>query len=134
MYQASVGKEAKELDVIVANFSNYLAEHHLVYMIPNILAELEVVHFSKEGIVSAEVTSSEELPSAEIKQIADLVKGKVNGEAREGSLGQKTSKEVVVKTETEKDLIGGAVIKYNDKIIDMSIRHQLNNLAKQLSN
>ncbi|MBT4209809.1 MAG: F0F1 ATP synthase subunit delta, partial [Candidatus Komeilibacteria bacterium] len=35
---------------------------------------------------------------------------------------------------TDEDLVGGAVVKYNDKIIDMSIRHQLNNLAKQLSN
>jgi ATP synthase F1 delta subunit len=121
LYLASAGKKGKELETVIANFSTYLAEHHLVYMIPNILAELENIHFSNEGIVKAEVTSSEGLGQEEIKKIADLVKAK-------------TKKEVVVKTDTGKDLIGGAVIKYNDKIIDMSIRHQLNNLAKQLSN
>jgi len=121
LYLASKDKKGKELEKVIANFSTYLAEHHLVYMIPSILAELENIHFSNEGIVKAEVTSFEELPQVEIKKIADLVKSK-------------TKQDIVVKTDTEEDLIGGAVVKYNDKIIDMSIRHQLNNLAKQLSN
>ncbi|MBT4209748.1 MAG: ATP synthase F1 subunit delta [Candidatus Komeilibacteria bacterium] len=121
LYEASQGKKGKELDIVIANFSNYLAEHHLVSMIPGILTELEKLHFTAEGIVAAELTSSEELAQAEIKKIADLVK-------------TNTKQEVVVKTDTDEDLVGGAVVKYNDKIIDMSIRHQLNNLAKQLSN
>ena len=120
MYAASKGKEGKELDTVTANFSAYLNQHHLVSMISNILVELEKIHFSNEGIVAAQVTSSEELPSAEINKIADLVKAN-------------TSQEVVVKTEIDKNLIGGAIIKYSDKIIDMSIKSQLVSLAKQLS-
>lgn len=121
LYQASRDKKGKELDNIISNFSDYLSQHHLVSMIPSILAELESIHFKAEGIVAAKITSKEELPQAEVKKIADLVKSK-------------TKQTVEVKTETDEDLIGGAVVKYNDKIIDMSLKNQLNNLAKQLSN
>ena len=120
LYEASKDKKGKELDTVIANFSTYLAEHHLVSMIPNILAELENIHFSNEGIVKTEVISSEELDHTEIKKIADLVKAK-------------TKKEIVIKTDIEEDLIGGAVVKYNDKIIDLSIKNQLGKLEKHLS-
>ena len=121
LYEASKDKKGKELDKVIANFSAYLSQHYLVSMIPSILIELENIHFLNEGIVATKVTSPAELDKTEIKKISDLVKAK-------------TKQEVVVKTEEDKDLVGGAVIKYNDKIIDMSIRQQLNNLAKQLSN
>ena len=121
LYEASHDKKGKELDKIIANFSAYLNQHHLVSMIPAILVELEKMHFLKEGITKALISSSLELDKTEIKNIVEIVK-------------KKTKQEVVAKTETDSNLIGGAVVKYNDKIIDMSIRHQLNNLAKQLSN
>jgi len=121
LYNASSDKKGKELDKVVANFSAYLSQHHLVSMIPNILEQLESIYFLKQGIVSAKITSSGELSQTEIKKIVDLIKSNTN-------------QDVVVKTELDKDLIGGALVKYNDKIIDMSIRQKLNNLAKQLSN
>ncbi|MFA6307787.1 MAG: ATP synthase F1 subunit delta [Patescibacteria group bacterium] len=121
LYEASKDKKGKELDKVIGNFSAYLSQHHLVAMIPAILVELENIHFLKEGIVKAYITSSLELDKTEIKNIVDIVKRKIK-------------QEVVAKTETDESIIGGAVVKYKDKIIDMSIRHQLNNLAKQLSN
>jgi F-type H+-transporting ATPase subunit delta len=120
LYGASQGKQGKELDKIIANFSAYLNQHHLVSMISKILLELEKLHFQAEGIVATEISSAEELPQAEIKKISDLIK-------------TKTKQEVVVKTDIEEDLIGGAVIKYNDKIIDLSIKNQLTKLEKHLS-
>jgi len=120
LYEASKDKKGKELDTIISNFSAYLAQHHLVSMISGILAELENIHFLNEGIVKASLTSSEELANVEIKKIADLVK-------------VKTKQDVVVKADTDEELIGGVVVKYKDKIIDMSLRRQLVNLQKQLN-
>ncbi|OGY96996.1 MAG: hypothetical protein A2543_02480 [Candidatus Komeilibacteria bacterium RIFOXYD2_FULL_37_8] len=69
----------------------------------------------------ANITSREELSPAEIKTIEDLV-------------SKKTKKKVVVRQEEDKNILGGTIIKYEDKIIDLSIKNQLKNLAKQLSN
>jgi len=121
IYEASKDKKSKELDTVITNFSAYLKQHYLVSMISSILVELEKIHFLNEGIVATKVASPKELDKMEIRKISDLVKTKIK-------------QEVVVKNEKDKDLIGGVVIKYNDKVIDMSIRHQLNNLGKQLSN
>jgi len=76
LYRASLGKEGKELEKIMNNFSSYLMDHRLVAMIPGILKELENLHFNTEGIVVANITSREELSPAEIKTIEDLVSKK----------------------------------------------------------
>lgn len=121
LYRASFKKEGKDLENVISNFSAYLADHHLVGLIGDILKELESLHFTNEGIVVANITSREKLPMAEVKKIEDLI-------------AQKTRKKVLVRQEEDKDILGGAVIKYDDKIIDLSIRYQLKNLVKQLSN
>lgn len=120
-YQASQGKKGKELDIVIANFSAYLKQHHLVSMIAKILLELEKLHFQANGIVATKVVSKEELSPSEIKKMVDLVTAK-------------TKQTVEIKTAIDKDLIGGAIIKYNDKVIDLSLKNQLIKLQKQLNN
>ena len=121
LYRASLGKQGKDLEKIIKNFSAYLANHHLVGMISDILKELEKLHFAAEGIVMAKVTSREKLSPVEIKKIEDLV-------------AKKTKNKVVVRQEEDQSILGGTIIKYHDKIVDLSIRNQLKSLAKQLSN
>lgn len=121
VYQAIKGKKGQDLEKVVANFSEYLAQHHLVSMIPNILRELEKFYFADHNIIAAIVSSRSELDKQEVDKISKLVQ-------------QKTAKQVEIRQEQDELLLGGAVIRYDDKIIDMSLRHQLSNLAKQLSN
>lgn len=121
IYQAIQGKQGKDLDAVIANFSKYLETHHLVTMIPKILQNLEKFYFDDNNIVAAKISSKEKLADSEVKKIAELVKNKTN-------------KTVVTQIEEDAELLGGATIKYDDKVIDMSLKQQLNNLAKQLSN
>lgn len=121
VYSALSGKDKKQSDLIVANFLSYIASHRLEKMIPKVLEELESIYFTEKGIVSASIYSKEKLDEKQIKAIAKLIEGKTN-------------KTVVSKEEIDESLIGGAVVKYNDKVIDMSIKNQLNNLAKDLAN
>lgn len=121
VYRALSGKDKKQSDLIVANFLSYITSHKLEKMIPSVLEELEKIYFTEKGIVSASIYSKEKLDEKQIKAIAKLIEGKTN-------------KTVVSKEEIDESLIGGAVVKYNDKVIDMSIKNQLNNLAKDLAN
>lgn len=121
VYKAIQGKQAKDTDSVIANFSSYLKQHHLVTMIPKILIELEKFYFDDNNMIATKISSRDKLADTEINKISEIIKNKTN-------------KNVVVKTEEDKNLLGGTVVKYEDKIIDMSLRHQINNLAKQLSN
>jgi len=119
-YLAISEKDKSQTETIVNNFLLYLKNHHLDNLIPKILEELEKLYLTEKGIIKTTITAKEKLADKEVKQIADLV-------------SQRSGKKVEIKEELNDALIGGAVIKYQDKVIDLSIKKQLNNLAKQLA-
>jgi len=43
----------------------------------------------------------------------------------------RSNKEVVIKQRQDSNVLGGVVVKYEDKLIDMSLKNQLSNLAKR---
>jgi F-type H+-transporting ATPase subunit delta len=120
VYAAMSGKDESQVETIVNNFLAYLKEHHLNSLIPQVLEELENIYLSQKGVIKTTISTKDKLSDKEVKQIVDLV-------------SQKSGKQVQVKEAEDKDSFGGAVIKYEDKVIDLSIKKQLNNLAKQLA-
>ncbi len=113
-------KETKDVKKVVDNFLIYINQHRLENLIKEVLKELEQLYFEEKNIVSTKVITKEELNKDEIKVIEQLVK-------------QKTDKQALVQTELNQEILGGVVVKYHDKVIDLSLKNQLNNLAKQLS-
>jgi len=105
---------------VVTSFIIYLEKHSLLTLIPNILEELENIHLEEKDIIKTEILSSEELNKEELDNISRLLKNKLN-------------KDINIKTKQDKNLLGGLVIKYKDKIIDLSLKKQLKNLNKQLN-
>ena len=105
---------------VVSSFITYLEKHSLLTLIPNILEELENIHLEEKDIIKTEILSSEELNKEELDNISRLLKNKLN-------------KDINIKTKQDKNLLGGLVIKYKDKIIDLSLKKQLKNLSKQLN-
>ena len=121
VYEAVSGKDKKAAEKIVANFLAYLKNHRLINLSPSILYELEGLYFQEQGIVGATIYSKDKLAEKQISEISKL-------------LSDKTKKKIVVSQIVDEDIIGGAIVRYQDKIIDLSIKNQLNKLAKQLSN
>lgn len=120
IYNATKDAKHKDLEMVADNFSDYLQKHHLEKFIPDILKELENLHLTEAGIVSAEVTSKEKLSETVVKHIEDL-------------LIKRTHKKILVKSVMNEEIIGGVSIKYGDKVIDLSLKNHLHNLSKQLN-
>jgi F-type H+-transporting ATPase subunit delta len=118
IYQAMQDKDNKE---IIANFSSYLKDHRLVYLIPVILKELEKINLIATDHIAASVTSKDELDNKEVNKIKNIIE-------------ERSKKKVIIKQELDQNILGGVVIKYQDKLLDLSLKKQLNNLSKQLSN
>ncbi|MBU1203417.1 ATP synthase F1 subunit delta [Patescibacteria group bacterium] len=121
VYTAIKDKDKKQSDLIISNFSKYIAQYRLEKIIPSILEELQNLYFAEEGIVSANIYSKEKLDEKQVKAICKIIE-------------DKTEKKVVSQEEIDNNLIGGVLIKYEDKVIDISIKNNLNKLAKQLTN
>ena len=101
------------------NFFKLLLENGRVGVLPEIADHFEALKAKVENTVDAVITSATAL-SAE--QEAALAK----------SLKEKLGRDVRVTTEIDENLIGGAVIRAGDVVIDGSLRARLEGLANSL--
>lgn len=113
-------KNTDNKEKVVSSFIIYLEKHSLLALIPNILEELDNIHLKEQGIIKTEVLSSEELNKEELDGINKLLKNRLNAD-------------INIQNKQDKSLLGGLIIKYKDKIIDLSFKKQLKNLNKQLN-
>ncbi|NCP17056.1 ATP synthase F1 subunit delta [Candidatus Kuenenbacteria bacterium CG_4_9_14_3_um_filter_39_14] len=121
LYAAARDKKQPELEKVVSNFGLYLKARELMSLLPEILSELERIYFEDKNIVAAEVISKNKLSDHQLAEIAGLVQNKTGKSAR-------------VKQVENEELIGGAAIRHDDKLLDLSLKNQLISLKKQLAN
>lgn len=101
------------------NLLKVLIENDRLMLAPQISTLYESFKAEHEGYVDVEVISAYALSKEEQKQFTT-------------TLGKKLDKKVHITTSVDKDLIGGFLAKAGDKVIDGSIKGQLQQLAKKL--
>ncbi len=109
----------EKLDKGATNLVNLLADNNRLQSIPAIAAEYELLRAEHEGSIEAYVRSAKEVPAAQQKKIIQ-------------SLEQRLQKKVTLKCEIDPTLIGGAVIKAGDLVIDGTLKTRLNKLNAAL--
>lgn len=101
------------------NFLKLLLENGRAAMLPEISTHFEALKARVENTVDATVTSATELSKKQIAEIATALKARLGREVR-------------IETAIDKSLIGGAVIRAGDVVIDGSLRARLEGLATAL--
>jgi len=102
------------------NFVRTLAENHRLAYLPEISALFDALKDEVEGVVDVTVTSAAPLNDAQRKTLAD-------------ALTRKLKREVRLQCETDPALIGGAVLRAGDLVIDGSMRARLDRIAHELT-
>jgi F-type H+-transporting ATPase subunit delta len=102
------------------NFLKLLLEYRRIAVLPEIAAHFETLKADIENRVDATVTSAVALSETQIGEIAKALK-------------ERLGRDVKVTTEIDEDLIGGAVIRAGDVVIDGSLRARLAGLATALA-
>lgn len=108
------------LDALGQNFVRVLAENKRLDVTTEIANLYEAKRAEAEKTIEAEVTSAFPL--------SDVIKDKIIV-----TLKQKLGREVNLVTRTDENMIGGAVIRAGDLVIDASVTGQLEQLAYSLS-
>ena len=103
-----------------SNFLKLLLENGRVAVLPEISGHFEALKAKVENTVDAVVTSAAPLSDDQSKEIAK-------------SLKQRLGRDVRITTEIDENLIGGAVIRAGDVVIDGSLRARLDGLANSLA-
>ena len=102
------------------NFLKLLLENDRVAVLPEIAGQFEALKAEVENKVDAVITSAAPLSEAQQKQMAETLK-------------KRLGRDVNVTTVIDENLIGGAVIRAGDVVIDGSLRARLEGLANALT-
>lgn len=114
------GKSKDGIKKVITDFLRVLVANNDLSKSDAIIAEMEKINDKKDGIVKASIVSANELGNESIDAISEFIKSKTGAE------------KVKINQEKNKDLLGGVVIRYGDKIVDSSLRARVNELKKKM--
>ena len=96
------------------NILLYILDKGRMNCIKYIVAEYLKIYYKKNRILDVRATFTKELTDEQKKKLIN-------------KLSQKTGKEINLKIKIDKNILGGGIIRIGDKIIDGSIRRELDN-------
>jgi F-type H+-transporting ATPase subunit delta len=112
------GLEGKALP-IVAVFADLLLRKKRLVLFPSIVAQFESLVEKAQGVQRAQVVSAVPLTAAEsdrlLKELEQLTQGRIK-----------------LTTDVDADLVGGALVRIGDRVIDRSVRTLLESIEEQL--
>lgn len=122
LFAAAVGEASvfSGKSVHGANFLKLLLEYGRIAVLPEIADHFEVLKAEVDNSVDVTITAATAMSGA---QKDDMVK----------ALKARFGREINLSTEIDETLIGGAVIRAGDVVIDGSLRSRLNGLANALT-
>ncbi len=112
-------KRSDELKT-VENLVHLLAENKRLPVLPDIYAQYESLRAEQEKTLTANVSSFAALTSEQQQQLIS-------------SLSERLQRQVTLEVSIDKSLLGGAVIRAGDLVIDGSVRGKLNKLSTNLA-
>lgn len=116
---AAVLADVARADAHGRAFLQLLAERRRLPALPAIAAQFEALRAAAEGRVDVELVSAAELSDEQERRFAAALK-------------QRLGREVVIQARVDAALLGGAIVRAGDLVIDGSVRGRLRKLAAAL--
>jgi F-type H+-transporting ATPase subunit delta len=101
------------------NFLHALAENRRLALLPHIAAHFEKLRAEVENVVDVEVIAAREIAPAQEKKLA-------------AALEKRLGREVRMHTKIDESLLGGAIVRAGDLVIDGSLKGRLGRLHSAL--
>jgi F-type H+-transporting ATPase subunit delta len=102
------------------NFLGVLAENHRLALLPEISAHYETLRSAVENTVDVDVVSAVALDAAQQEKLA-------------AALGTRLNRRVRMQNSVDPSLLGGAVVRAGDLVIDGSLKGKLQRLETELA-
>lgn len=102
------------------NFVRLLAENRRLPLLPEIHRQYQILKANHEKTVEVELVAADDVSAEQQDKLAK-------------ALSQRLARQVSVQVSLDKNLLGGAVIRAGDTVIDGSIRGRLSKLAEALN-
>jgi F-type H+-transporting ATPase subunit delta len=120
LYQSVYSKKDSQIKGILDNFVKLLIDNNDISKIDKIIGQFKKIWNREEGIVEAEAVSARELDKKIVK-LLNVYIVQLSG-----------ARKVLLKQKVDKNILGGVIIKYEDKILDGSLKMKLNELRSKM--
>ena len=120
LYEAVQDKNNSQIKNSINTFFNILIQNNDLAKAEAIVKEFEKIWNIEQGIIEAKVVSAKELDNKIIKLLNNYIT-KLSG-----------AEKVILNQKINKDILGGVVIKFEDKILDGSLRARLSELKSEM--
>ena len=120
LFESLAETDPKDSGTVLDNFVKVLAENNDLRLFDEISEEFHKLELNKKGIKQVEVTSAHPLTHENEKEILHELNKLVKGEYE-------------LKKKVDENLIGGVVIRMDDKMIDASVKNNLEQLKNNLT-
>ena len=102
------------------NFLRVTIQNGRLYAIPNIASQFETMRAEAEGTIEAELISAAAVSAKQQTKLSQ-------------SLSKRLGREVTLRVIEDANLIGGAILRAGDMVIDASVKGRLQKLAASLA-
>ncbi len=103
------------------NFLKALAANRRLALLPEIAAQFEQLRADIENVVDVEVIAAQKIAAPQEKKLA-------------AALAKRLGREVRMHTRIDESLLGGAIVRAGDLVIDGSLKGRLERLGSALQN
>lgn len=107
------------LSPVLANTLQLMARNRRLFVLPQLIRQLQALIAEARGEITADVTSAILLTDDQIARLRD-------------TLANKTGKTVKLNIRIDDALIGGMIVKMGSQMIDTSVRSKLNSLQNSM--
>jgi F-type H+-transporting ATPase subunit delta len=122
LHELVVGKSQAEAKVVISDFLNFLVKNNDVVQANKIISSFDEMVKKAAGELEIEIVSARPLS----KKIDDFLKIYLKKKSGAQSFD--------IKEKINKEIIGGFILRYSDKVVDASLKQNLLDFQKQLSN
>jgi F-type H+-transporting ATPase subunit delta len=113
------GVAGSKLDQGMQNFIAVLAENHRLLLLPEIFAQFETLRAAVENTIDVDVVSAVALDAAQSAKLSE-------------ALARRFKRQVRLQNSVDSTLLGGAIVRAGDMVIDGSLKGRLERLATEL--
>lgn len=114
-------KSNEEISGMVVNFLKVLKKNNQMKLAKKIVEKFSEIYDAKNGIVSATVTSANELDEKTLKEIEKFVAQKYS------------AKKVILTQVVKKEIKGGIILQVGDEMLDASVVRKIDDLRNVLN-
>ena len=120
LYQVVQNKKDSEVKDVIKNFVKVLIGNNDIAQVDKIIKRFVKIWDMEQGIVEAEVVSAKELDKKIVLLLHCFI-AELSG-----------AKDVVIRQQVDKNILGGVIIKYEDRVLDGSLRMRLGELRRRM--